>query len=97
MTVTSYLPETGKTQTRTNACRFCGSEARSTVVDLGMSPLCETYPALEDFNRGEVYYPLHVYVCKKCFLVQLDEFETCRIILRGDGGAAEPGPGELCC
>jgi SAM-dependent methyltransferase len=40
-----------------------------------MSPLCETYPAQEDLNRGEVYYPLHVYACEECFLVQLEEFE----------------------
>ena len=57
-------------------CRFCGADLQQTFVDLGMSPLCETYPAPTDLNRGEVYYPLHVYVCGKCFLVQLDEYET---------------------
>ena len=41
-----------------------------------MSPLCETYPAREDLNSGEVYYPLHVYVCERCFLVQLEEYES---------------------
>jgi len=57
------------------SCRFCGTNLRRTFVDLGMSPLCETYPAAADLNRGETYYPLHVYVCEKCFLVQLDEYE----------------------
>ena len=47
-----------------------------TFVDLGMSPLCETYPSSADFSRGEVYYPLHVYVCDQCFLVQLEEYES---------------------
>jgi hypothetical protein len=47
-----------------------------TFVDLGMSPLCETYPSLADLNHGEVYYPLHVYVCEHCFLVQLEQYET---------------------
>jgi SAM-dependent methyltransferase len=47
-----------------------------TFVDLGMSPLCETYPASSDFNRGEIYYPLHVYVCENCWLVQLEEYES---------------------
>jgi SAM-dependent methyltransferase len=56
-------------------CRFCGAQLRQTFIDLGMSPLCETYPAAADFHRGEVYYPLHVYVCTRCFLVQLEEFE----------------------
>ena len=58
------------------ACRFCGADLRRTFVDLGMSPLCETYPAAANLNRGEMYYPLHVYVCEKCFLVQLDEYES---------------------
>src|SRR5580693_7527009 len=58
------------------ACRFCGAALHRTFVDLGMSPLCETYPSAADLNRGETYYPLHVYVCEKCFLVQLEEYES---------------------
>jgi len=57
-------------------CRFCGSDLRRTFVDLGLSPLCETYPSVADLNRGETYYPLHVMVCERCWLVQLDEYET---------------------
>jgi SAM-dependent methyltransferase len=57
-------------------CRFCGATLRQTFVDLGMSPLCETYPSAKDLNRGEVYYPLHVYLCEECFLVQLEEYES---------------------
>lgn len=57
-------------------CRFCGKALERTVVDLGLSPLCETYPAESDLNSGETYYPLHVYVCQTCFLVQLEEYET---------------------
>jgi len=45
-----------------------------------MSPLCETYPSAADLNRGEVYYPLHVYVCDECFLVQLEEYESAESI-----------------
>jgi len=56
-------------------CRFCGACLERTFVDLGMSPLCETYPSAADLNRGEVYYPLHVYVCEQCWLVQLEEYE----------------------
>lgn len=41
-----------------------------------MSPLCESYPSADQLNGGEVYYPLHVYVCDKCFLVQLEEYES---------------------
>ena len=56
-------------------CRFCGADLERTFIDLGMSPLCETYPSTADLNYGEIYYPLHVYVCEECLLVQLEEYE----------------------
>ncbi len=61
-------------------CRFCGAALRQTVVDLGMSPLCETYPAAKDFSLGEKYYPLHVYVCEECFLVQIEQYQSAESI-----------------
>ena len=75
MTPATLLAEMQQTAA-TKPCRFCGAGLRRTFVDLGMSPLCETYPAAADFNRGEVYYPLHVYLCEDCFLVQLQEYES---------------------
>jgi SAM-dependent methyltransferase len=39
-----------------------------------MSPLCESYLTAEQLNRMEPFYPLHVYVCEKCFLVQVQEY-----------------------
>jgi SAM-dependent methyltransferase len=70
------LPANNQPKTVSKPCRFCDTALRRTFVDLGMSPLCETYPSAADLNRGEVYYPLHVYVCEQCFLVQLDEYES---------------------
>src|SRR5208282_1258834 len=64
------------TQTATKICRFCSAVLQRTFVDLGMSPLCETYPSAAELNHGEIYYPLHVYVCEKCWLVQLEEYES---------------------
>jgi hypothetical protein len=55
-------------------CRFCQAKLNQTLVNLGMSPLCESYLASEQLNSMEPFYPLHVYVCEECFLVQLDEF-----------------------
>src|SRR5262247_2074248 len=55
-------------------CLCCGTPLRHTFVDLGMSPLCESFLAAEQLNQMEPFYPLHVYVCEKCFLVQLEEF-----------------------
>ena len=73
---TMTLPAAIQQQTTTKPCRFCGAELQQTFVDLGMSPLCETYPSAADLNRGETYYPLHAYVCSRCFLVQLEQFES---------------------
>ena len=55
-------------------CRFCRKSLQHTFVDLGMSPLCESYLAADQLNRMEPFYPLHVKVCEKCFLVQLEEY-----------------------
>ncbi len=55
-------------------CRFCGASLHHTFVDLGMSPLCESYVAEDQLDQMEPFYPLHVYVCDRCFLVQLGEY-----------------------
>ena len=57
-----------------SACLSCGAPLRHTFVDLGMSPLCESYLPAEKLNQMEPFYPLHAYVCEGCFLVQLEEF-----------------------
>jgi len=55
-------------------CRICGSDLRHIFVDLGVSPLCESFLAASECNRMEPFYPLCVYVCGRCFLVQLEEY-----------------------
>lgn len=55
-------------------CRFCGDNLHHTFVDLGMSPLCESYISADKANQMEPFYPLHVYVCDKCWLVQLEQY-----------------------
>ena len=55
-------------------CRFCANSLQHTFVDLGMSPLCESYLSADHLNGMEPFYPLHVWVCDKCFLVQLEEY-----------------------
>jgi SAM-dependent methyltransferase len=45
-----------------------------TFVDLGKSPLCETYLAPDQLNQMEPFFPLHVYLCEGCLLVQLSEY-----------------------
>src|SRR5689334_21224608 len=57
-----------------SACRFCGSRLEHTFVDLGVSPLVQSFLTLEQLNQMEPFYPLQVFVCGECFLVQLQEF-----------------------
>lgn len=58
------------------ACRFCGAILRWTFADLGMSPLANAYLTPDQLHQMEPFYPLYVYVCEECFLVQLEEFES---------------------
>src|SRR5438132_820034 len=67
-------PHGHATAHRPAACLFCGTTLRHTLVDLGMSPLCESYLATDQLNQMEPFYPLHVWVCEQCFLVQVQEY-----------------------
>lgn len=57
-------------------CRSCGTTLAHTFVDLGMSPLANSYIKPEQRSRMEPFYPLHVYVCSACLLVQLEQFSS---------------------
>jgi hypothetical protein len=71
---TATQPITQAAEPQAAVCRFCGSALEQIFIDLGMSPLCESYPGAGDLNSMEPYYPLRVYVCETCFLVQLQEY-----------------------
>jgi len=64
------------------SCRFCGSAESRPFVDLGMSPLCESFLAPDALDRMEPFYPLSVFVCSRCFLVQLAEYVSPEEIFR---------------
>jgi len=65
-----------------NICRFCNSELETIFVDLGSTPLSNSYLEKTSINENESYFPLCVYVCNNCFLVQLPEFEKPENIFR---------------
>src|SRR3984957_3764093 len=62
--------------TAQHACRLCGTVLTRTFVDLGMSPLCESYLPVERLDDPETFYPLHVRLCAECLLVQLPAYVT---------------------
>src|SRR6478735_628636 len=55
-------------------CRLCHTPLTTSFVDLGMSPLCESFLSADQIDHMEPYYPLHALVCRKCYLVQLKEY-----------------------
>jgi C-methyltransferase-like protein/putative zinc binding protein/methyltransferase family protein len=58
----------------TPSCRLCGAPLTRTFVDLGMSPLCESYVSGDHLDEAESFYPLHVRLCESCLLVQLPAY-----------------------
>lgn len=67
-------PSTHPADSTASPCRFCGAQLRTTFVDLGVSPLCQTHISPEQLELAEPFYPLHAYVCDACLLVQLRQF-----------------------
>jgi 2-polyprenyl-3-methyl-5-hydroxy-6-metoxy-1,4-benzoquinol methylase len=65
-------------------CRFCKSELKHVFIDLVNSPASNSFLTKEQLNEPEVFYPLKVYTCDKCFLVQVDEYKKSDDIFNSD-------------
>ncbi|MDE3185321.1 MAG: methyltransferase domain-containing protein [Bacteroidota bacterium] len=56
-------------------CRFCKTELTHLFIDLFNSPASNSFLSKEELNEPETYFPLKVFTCPKCFLVQIDEYK----------------------
>ncbi len=65
-------------------CRFCKTELKNEFINLGNSPASNSFLKEEELNEPEVFYPLKVYTCSKCFLVQVDEYKKSDAIFNSD-------------
>lgn len=63
-------------------CRSCNSPLTHTLVDLGETPLANSYVAASDKDRQDPAYPLHARICGTCFLVQVDDVVPPEAIFR---------------
>jgi hypothetical protein len=72
-TVAAPAPKAAQTEV-TIPCRFCGEALTQVMVDLGMSPLCESFLTVDQVNGRESFYPLTTRVCNSCYLVQLEAY-----------------------
>ena len=79
-------PTSARAKKQAFQCRCCGSKQLHSVVDLGKSPLCESFLSRHETQMAESFYPLHAFVCSDCWLMQLDEYVSGREIFR-DGYA----------
>ena len=57
-------------------CRFCNSTLNQFFLDLGKTPLANSFLSESDLQKDEQFFPLEVYVCNECYLVQLKQFKT---------------------
>jgi 2-polyprenyl-3-methyl-5-hydroxy-6-metoxy-1,4-benzoquinol methylase len=65
-------------------CRFCKAPLEDVFIDLGNSPASNSFLTAKELNEPEVFYPLKVYTCSKCFLVQVDEYKKSDAIFSSD-------------
>ncbi len=55
-------------------CRHCHTPLRHPFLDLGHAPPSNAYLSAADLARPERYYPLHLWVCEECWLVQTEDY-----------------------
>jgi hypothetical protein len=65
-------------------CRFCKTGLEHIFIDLVNSPASNSFLTQEQLNEPEVFYPLKVYTCHNCFLVQVDEYKKSGAIFNSD-------------
>jgi hypothetical protein len=65
-------------------CRFCKEPLYNKFVDLVNSPPSNSFLSFDELNQPETYYPLTIYVCSKCYLVQVDEYKKAEDIFNSD-------------
>jgi len=65
-------------------CRFCKEPLSNKFVDLINCPPSNSFLSFEQLNQAEAYYPLTIYACNKCYLVQVDEYKKAEEIFNSD-------------
>ncbi len=54
-------------------CRHCENNSLELVIDLGCQPPSNSYLTERDLNKKETYFPLKIFICNACFLVQTQD------------------------
>lgn len=65
-------------------CRHCGTPLNNVFLDLGFAPPSNAYLKAEDLAKPELYFPLKLYVCTNCWLVQTEDYASADELFTGD-------------
>jgi len=65
-------------------CRHCGEQLNHQFIDLGAAPPSNAYLNEEDLHKPELYFPLKVFVCHRCWLVQTEDYVCADELFRPD-------------
>lgn len=57
-------------------CRFCATALTDVFLDLGSAPPSNAFLSLDALSAPELYFPLKLFTCRSCFLVQVDEVQA---------------------
>jgi hypothetical protein len=67
-----------------SSCRFCKKPLNLEFVDLNHAPPSNSFLKKDQLSKPEVFYPLKLFVCEACFLVQIDEHKAADEIFDSD-------------
>lgn len=65
-------------------CRHCGKSLTHLFLDLGFAPPSNAYLSADDLHRPEIYFPLRLWVCDYCWLVQTEDYARAEALFRPD-------------
>jgi len=65
-------------------CRFCNSTQLEHFIDLGNAPASNSFLTAQQLNEPETFFPLNVFTCSNCFLVQVDEYKKSDAIFNNE-------------
>lgn len=55
-------------------CRYCQTKLEHVFLDLGFAPPSNAYLSANDLHAPELYFPLRLFVCGQCWLVQTEDY-----------------------
>jgi SAM-dependent methyltransferase len=65
-------------------CRHCNNKLLIKFIDLGYAPSTNDYLDKNDLNKPEILFPLRIFTCTNCWLVQTEDYKSSEDIFQKD-------------